>query len=348
MKLALTTTLLRPGQGIFDGCSVYTRQILQGLPACGWQVLPYEPLSYRRALLRGILRPAPAPADLLHVTDYRVERMACPVVATLYDAIPMARPEYANQRWRGLKNALMRHVARYADHIVCISEYAAAEVAHYYGVAAERMSIIPCGIDDAWLQTLPQAAIEDVRRRRALPPSYVLAVGTLQPRKNFSRLLQAHQQLPAALRREHPLVLVGRPGWDCAELIAQLQQAAATGTVYWLADVASLQELRALYAGAGLFALPSLHEGFGLPLLEAFASSLPVLIHAGSSLPEVSAGAALDVDAEDTAALCRGLQRLLTERTEAKERAQRGRRRAEQLTASAMNRGLATLYGSLL
>ncbi len=348
MKLALTTTLLRPGQGIFDGCSVYTRQILQGLPACGWQVLPYEQLSYRRALLRGILRPAPASGDILHVTDYRVERMACPVVATLYDAIPMARPEYANQRWRGLKNALMRHVARYADHIVCISEYAAAEVAHHYRIAPARMSIVPCGIDEVWLQPLASTATDEVLQRRALPPSYVLAVGTLQPRKNFSRLLRAHQQLPAALRQAHPLVLVGRPGWDCAELIAQLRQAATTGTVYWLSDVASLQELRALYAGARLFALPSLHEGFGLPLLEAFASSLPVLIHAGSSLPEVSAGAALAVDAEDTEALCQGLQRLLTETGECQERARQGRMRAEQMTAAVMSRQLAALYRSLL
>ncbi len=348
MKLGLTTERLRPGAPIFDGSSVYTRQILHGMPAFGWQVEPHLQPAYEKALWRGLWRAAEAPADIMHVTDYRVERWRCPVVATLYDAIPMAQPQFASQHRRALKNAVMRYVTRYADRIVCISAFAAEEVQHYYKISAERLSIIPCGIDELWLQALDPGLVAAVVQERGLRPGYVLAVGTLQPRKNFLRLLQAHQRLAPALQRQHPLLLIGRPGWACAELVAQLQAAEPGGTVRWLHDVASLQELRALYAGAALFALPSLHEGFGLPLLEAYASGLPALIHAGSSLPEVAGGAALAVDGRDVAALCRGMTALLEDAGERRERALRGRARAEVLTAQAMNQALDRLYRTLL
>jgi alpha-1,3-rhamnosyl/mannosyltransferase len=134
----------------------------------------------------------------------------------------------------------------------------------------------------------------------------VLAVGTLEPRKNLPRLIAAWTRLPEELRSAHALALVGPRGWDDEEVLA----AARAAGVRLLGRVGDAQ-LHALYANATAFAYPSLYEGFGLPVLEAMAAGAPVLTSLSSSLPEVAGDAALLVDPRDTAAIAAGLERLL-------------------------------------
>ncbi len=140
---------------------------------------------------------------------------------------------------------------------------------------------------------------------------YSLYVGTIEPRKNLDRLLDAYEALPKALRARYPLVMAGSPGWRSEHTHARMARAASAGWLHYLRYVPQA-DLPALYAGARLFAYPSLYEGFGLPVLEAMASGVPVLTSNVSSLPEVVGDVALSIDPQDTdaitAALVRGLQ----------------------------------------
>ncbi|WP_229508117.1 glycosyltransferase family 1 protein [Massilia sp. Dwa41.01b] len=311
----------RPAGGPVDGIGVYTRALLAHLPAAGCAVQPYSwpdagtatigqplPQSFARATLVDLATPRAhrvhMPADLFHATDYRIVRMDCPVVATLHDALPIKYPELCNPRMRRLKNWLQRKAARKADHVIAVSHYAVAELVECFGVDPARISVVHNGVDDSWLDTPDRAAVAATLARHRLQPGYFLFVGTLQPRKNVERVLGAYLALPAAVRAERALVIVGAAGWRCETLLRRIAAAQADGArVIWLDKLGEAAALRHVYAGAGVFVFPSLYEGFGIPVLEAFASNVPVVTSSTTSLPEVSAGAALEVDPLDEGAI---------------------------------------------
>jgi alpha-1,3-rhamnosyl/mannosyltransferase len=152
--------------------------------------------------------------------------------------------------------------------------------------------------------------VESERERWGLGrASYVLFVGTLEPRKNLVRLVRSFLSLSSDLARTR-LVLAGAWGWRSGELRALLREPLARSRVVVTGPVGE-ESLRALYAGAAVFAYPSLYEGFGLPVLEAMASGLPVITSRGGTLEEVAGGAAALVDPTDTSAVSEALERLL-------------------------------------
>jgi glycosyltransferase involved in cell wall biosynthesis len=334
LRVGLSETLLydgKSGAGL-DGIGVYTRAmhahlalqpgvsvvplVMGPLPAAGDAVRRY-PGPSRLAAALSVVPWGRAEAalsrhvDVYFATDYRIPRTATvPVCATLFDAIPLSHPQWANPRLRRTKNLLLCTSAQWADRVLAISHAMVSELVEHYRVPAARIAVTPLGVDARWFERVATTRQADACMRHGLVAGYFLFVGTLQPRKNIERIIAAYLQLPAALRAAHQLVIVGKSGWSADALVATLRAAHPAGRIRWL-DWVDEADLRALYQAAGAFVFPSLYEGFGLPVLEAFASGVPVVTSNVTSLPEVATGAAVLVDPLDVDAIAAGMRALV-------------------------------------
>lgn len=369
LRVGLGTNMIEPALtgGHLDGIGVYTQALLRHLPQAHCEVLPFSwprgqvplsagrplPQSFERASLVDLVTPdahrVHMPADVFHATDYRVVRMDCPVVASLHDALPIKHPEWCNPRLRGLKNWLQRKAAQKADHVIALSHHAVDELVECFGVDERRITVVPCGVDEAWLRPPEPAAVARTLMQNGLRQGYFLFVGTLQPRKNVERLLDAYLALPAAVRSERQLVIVGNAGARSGQIQRRIEAMVQDGVqVVWLNQLNDAGALRHVYAGAGVFVFASLYEGFGIPVVEAFASSVPVVASNTTSLPEVTAGAAVEVDPLDTGAIMDAMLALAREPALRARCIAAGRLRAAQLTWTATARLTAAVYRSLL
>lgn len=264
------------------------------VPVLAWSAITGMAAPFDRRLEGAI--------DVYHCTDYRTPRLRrTPVVTTLYDAIPLMRPEWGSARLRGIKNWLLRSSAATADRVIAISAAAVDELVEHYRVDRARVRVVHLGVSDDWFEQ-PAAEAYERLRGLGLVPGYFLFVGTLQPRKNVMALLEAYEALPAAVRAAHQLVIVGKYGWGVQDVRAALEKRRGGGRVLWL-EYVDRELLRAVYRNAGVFVFSSLAEGFGLPVLEALASGLPVVASDLPAIREVAVDHATLVPPGDVEAL---------------------------------------------
>jgi glycosyltransferase involved in cell wall biosynthesis len=283
---------------------------LDGLPDPAWHVAAAARASRE--------------VDVLLSTNSYLTAWFClkPTAVVVYDLVPFVDRGNAKTSSARIEQATIRPALRRAAALPCISEATRADLVRLFAHAAGKASVIPLAADPAF--SAPVAA----PGHPALDGKpYVLAVGTLEPRKNLERLIAAWSGMDEAARAGHVLALVGPIGWDAAPIL----DAARDNGAQLLGRVGE-DELRALYAGASAFAYPSLYEGFGLPILEAMAAGAPVLTSDLSSLPEVAGDAALLVDPRDPAAIGAALTRLLGDPALADDLRTRGRARAAQFS----------------
>ena len=286
--------------------------------------------------------------DIFHAPDHYTPHFKhIPVVATLMDAIPLSHPQWASQRARNLKNWLWRKSGHWADHIVTISEFSKNEIVRCFGIDDDKISVIPLGVDECYFDRLSVDTVDQVVSDLNLPERFFLFVGTLQPRKNIERILDAHEALPPALRKAIPLLVVGRNGWGSDALIARLTANGSDGEIRWLKNVGELAK-RVMMQRATALVFPSLVEGFGLPVLEGFASQTPVITSNVTSIPEVAGDAALMVDPLNVRALSDAMWTLTREDAVRRDMVVKGLMRARQFSWGACARRTVEVYEKVI
>lgn len=267
-------------------------------------------------------------------------RSPCPLVTFVHDTVWRTLPQTFPVRDRLILDAFLPGTLSRAAAVCTGSEFAAAEIATYFPQAAGKLHVIPYGLEARYRPVTDPVKLAALRERYGLPERFILSVGVLQPRKNVEGLIAAYQQLPAVLRAEVGLVIVGKQGWLMAHL-PHLVNTAGPGVQF--TGYAPDADLPGLYTMAEVFAYPSLYEGYGLPPLEAMACGTPVLTSNVASLPEVTRGAAFLVSPTEVAALSEGLRRLLTDEATRQTLIERGLARASSLTWEAAARRLVAL-----
>ena len=227
--------------------------------------------------------------DVVHGPNYHLTQRLpkrCASVVTIHDLSTVVAPHWhPTERVARMDALLPKSLAR-ADRIIVDAGHCAATLTEHFAISPDRISIIPLGIDRQWLS----APLQGGGAR-----AYTLCVSTIEPRKNIDTLLSAYATLPRELRDAYPLCLVGEAGWRSAETHTRVRKYQREGWLRYEGYVTD-SRLRALYSGARLCVYPSLYEGFGLPVLEAFATGCPLIAGNHSSLPEVAGGLATLLD----------------------------------------------------
>ena len=227
-------------------------------------------------------------------------------IATFHDLSAFKWPQcYDPVKLRFLQQEL-RKTLESADALITDSEYTRRELAEFSGWPLAKIHAVPLAAAPGFFPREPGEVTSALKRYGLAFKAYSLYVGTIEPRKNLIRLLDAYSRLPLSIRKRWPLVLVGYRGWRSEEIHERIRGAEAEGWAKYLGYVPE-PDLPLLFAGARLFAFPSHYEGFGLPVLEAMSSGVPVVCSNSSSLPEVVGSAALMSDPDDVVGLAENL-----------------------------------------
>lgn len=234
--------------------------------------------------------------DLIHATDQLVPiNIDRPLIATVMDIIPITHPHLIPSKLARIKALAWKKLTLSANHIITTSEFSKQQIIKFMHYPAEQISVAPLGVDDRYFDEVSEEDINTTLRKFSLPEKFFLHIGTIQPRKNIIKTLEAHSKLPLDFSQQYPLVLAGKYGWGDRSHYKMINQAIKEHRCIWINYISDLEK-RALLQKAIALTFISLYEGFGLPIIEAFASKTPVITSANSSMIEVSGDAATLVD----------------------------------------------------
>jgi glycosyltransferase involved in cell wall biosynthesis len=282
--------------------------------------------------------------DLDHASDFVLPpTRARSTLLTVHDLSFVRVPEAASPALKAYLDVVVPRSVRRADHVLADSQATKDDLIALYDTPPDKVTVLLSGVDARFRPTNTPA----VREKYRIPPRpYIFSVGTVQPRKNYARLIQA---LAALRGRGHDLglVIAGGRGWLEDPIYAAIHDAGMDDYVHFI-GFADDADLPALYTAARVTAMPSLYEGFGLPVLESMACGTPVLTSNVSSLPEVAGDAALTVDPGDLDAIVGTLQRLADDETLRAGLINKGIARAAQFTWDRSARQLVEIYARLL
>ena len=366
MRIAFDGTTLTPGR---TGVGYYTEHLLQHLAreveSTGDEivVLSNKPIDTERPLPPHVrvhdghrfpirigwmqMRAARAldavQPDVAHFTNGMIP-LGSPVstIVTIHDMSLRLYPQCHPLRRLLLNRPLMQVAIRQAQSIVTVSDSARGDLLRLHGVAADRVSVVHEAASPSFHPITDRAVLEGVRARYQLPRQFVLYVGTIEPRKNLSRLVEAFAQARAR-GIPHHLVCVGPYGWSSRDLAGRVERLALSESVHFT-GYAKFEDLPAIYNLADFFVFPSLYEGFGLPVVEAMASGLPVITSSTSSLVEIAGDGAATIDPTNTEALADAIVRLATDDELRREVGRRGLQRSRMFSWTQTAKEMLAVY----
>lgn len=290
--------------------------------------LPHTPVIRIPLTLSAELRRNPV--DVLHVQYTAPPFVPCPVVSTIHDLAFEHLPQTFKRRsWMQLR-LTVRHTAKRAAHIITGSDYSRRDIIETYGIAPGRVTVTPVAASERFAPVTDEEELSRVRSLYGIEGDYILAVGSIQPRKNLIRLMAAY----ANLRRRSPqaklprLVLVGKCAWLFDETLRTIKELEVSQSVT-LTGYVPEGDLPALYSAALCFVYPSYFEGFGLPPLEAMKCGTAVIVGNKTSLPEVVGDAALLVDPFDVDDISSAIENVIFDSTLRSQLRAKGLKRAE-------------------
>lgn len=275
------------------------------------------------------------PFDLMHSPAFIVPfGCPCPTVVTVHDLSFLMFPEHFEGRWRIYLKAMMPSALKIASRVICVSEHSRQELLRHYKISPDKVHVVYNGIDHTLFH--PGASIDaDWARSIGLHRDYVLHVGTLSQRKNIPLLLRAIASLRSRAKfNDYQLVLAGPelPVLPGGSEIRETIRALDLQDIVVLTGHITEERLLGLYAHAKLLAMPSLYEGFGLPVLESMAMGTPVVASNCSSIPEVAGDAAILVPPHDEQAFADAMDEILRNPPRAEELRRRGLKRAREFS----------------
>lgn len=299
---------------------------------CRW----FHPLAYK--MLYNFL-PVPYSlffgddADITHFMNYYVPPgVKGRIVTMVYDMVYKAYPETMNQKTRYMLNLSMVRSCRRADVIITISEFSKAEIIKYLGVSPQKIVVMPCGVD--FMKFRPDYDITEITKTKSkygITNEYFLYLGTLEPRKNIERLIEAYGLLKKRLVSIPRLVIAGKKGWLYDTIFKRVNMLNLGNDVIFTGYVDE-NDAPILMKGATAFIFPSLYEGFGLPPLEAMACGAPVITSNAASLPEVVGDAGLLIDPYSVESISHAMESLLLDPALQSDLADKGIKRAATFT----------------
>ena len=293
--------------------------------------LPHTPLLRIPLTLSAELRRRPV--DLLHVQYTAPPLSPCPVVATIHDLSFEHLPETFKRRSRTQLRLTVRRTARMARSVIAPSEYSRRDLVETYKLRPESVTVTPLAAAPHFAPVRDEGERRRARELYGIKGDYILAVGSIQPRKNLVRLVEAYADLRGARPEAKlpQLVLAGKRGWLYGETLHAVERHSRDGDIR-LAGYVQEADLPALYTDALCFVYPSYFEGFGLPPLEAMQCGAPVIAGNRASLPEVMGSAGLLVDPFDKSELARAINRVIEDEELRLELRARGLERARAFT----------------
>ncbi len=265
-------------------------------------------------------------------------------IVTIHDLAVYRYPETHTASTVRIHQRLLAHAARYADALVAVSESCRQDILEFLNVSPEKVFVVPNGVRTQDFDGVFDAdALARLRGQIGLPENYWICIGTIEPRKNLRRLLQAYRRIAEGHPECPGLLLVGRRGWHAEPVFETLRELRLEQRVKHAGYLSRLDVIL-LLRGAAACLYPSLYEGFGLPVLEAMAARVPVLTSNVSAIPEVIGPYGVLINPEDTVDLESGMETLVTRPERCAELAACAFERAKQFSWEASARRLVEVY----
>ena len=314
-----------------------------------------NPANFSATLYKAVSCLVPVPysvffgknADITHFFNYIAPHgVKGKTVITVHDMVYKAFPETVRARTKFMLDTGLEKSLKRADIVVTDSEFSRSEIVKYFPNSEAKIRVVPCGVNlKQFRPCRDPEKIAQVKKSLNIDGDYFLYLGTIEPRKNISRLIDAYKIFSQKIKSPPKLVLAGGKGWLCDDILKKAES--LSGDVL-MTDYVRSSDLAPLMSGSIAFTFPSLYEGFGLPPLEAMACGTPVLVSSEASLPEVTADCAVVCDALSPDSIADGLFRLYDDENLRKTLSQKGLVRAKSFSWSNSAEILFKVYRELV